>query len=77
MRTLDDIFAAFGGPSKVGQIISVSTEHAAGMKRRGSIPVDYWPALIAAARERRIYGVTYEALTLMHANRTAQQRVAS
>lgn len=66
--TIEDVFGAFGGPSKVGQAIGVSTEHAAAMKRRGSIPVGYWPALIAVARERRITGITYESLTHIHAD---------
>jgi hypothetical protein len=67
METLPALFAAFGGPAKVGQAIRVSTEHAASMKRRNSIPVGYWPLLIAAARERRIPGITYETLTHLHA----------
>jgi hypothetical protein len=67
MSTIDALFSAFGGPSKVGRAIGVSTEHAAAMKRRGSIPVGYWPNLIAAARERQIRGITYESLTHLHA----------
>ena len=69
MQTLDAIFIAFGGPASVGRAIGVSTEHAASMKRRGSIPVDYWPALIRAANEREIHDITYESLTLLHASR--------
>lgn len=39
------------------------------MRRRNSIPVNYWPRLIADAERRNFQGVTYEALTLMHASR--------
>lgn len=67
MRTLDGLFVSFNGPAKVGQALGISTEHAAAMKRRKSIPVDYWPQLIAAARAESIRGVTYESLALMHA----------
>ncbi len=67
MRTLAAIFSAFGGASKVGRAIGVSTEHAASMKRRNSIPVGYWPALVAAAQERQITDITYESLTHLHA----------
>lgn len=67
MDTLDDLFERFGGAAKVGQAIGVSTEHAASMKRRKSIPVDYWPKLIGAARDRRISGVTPERLMHLHA----------
>jgi hypothetical protein len=66
MSMIDVVFSAFGGPSKVGRAIGVSTEHAAAMKRRGSIPVGYWPDLISAARERQIPGITYESLTHLH-----------
>lgn len=77
MDNLEALFTAFGGPSKVGQAVGVSTEHAAAMKRRNSIPVDYWPSLIAAAQERCIAGVTYESLALLHARRPLPQAAAS
>jgi hypothetical protein len=77
--SVDDIFDAFGGPSAVGRVIGKSTEHAASMRRRGSIPVDYWPALIAHAREvaadpeqprcRMMAHVTSDTLMLIHADR--------
>lgn len=76
METLAAVFIAFGGPSKVGQAIGISTEHAAAMKRRNSIPVGYWPLLIEAARERRISGITYESLTHLHAG-PRSERAAS
>jgi hypothetical protein len=71
MQTIEDVFIAFGGPAKIGQAVGISTEHAAAMKRRNSIPVAYWPALIASARERGISCITYESLTLLHAERAA------
>lgn len=71
MKTIEDVFEAFGGPAKVGQAIGVSTEHASAMKRRRSIPDIYRPALVAKARERRIAGITYESLTLLHAEQRA------
>lgn len=66
METIADLFFTFGGPARVGQAIGVSTEHAAAMKRRGSIPVDYWPSLIECAKARRIRGVTAELLMQLH-----------
>lgn len=71
MNTLDSIFAAFGGPAEIGRAIGKSTEHAAAMRRRGSIPVGYWQPLIRAAREKGLDGVTYESLALIHAPSTA------
>lgn len=69
VQTIEDIFRAFGGPAKIGQVIGVSTEHAGAMKRRNSIPVSYWPSLIAAAQERDIEGITAESLLLLHAEK--------
>ncbi len=54
MMTLSSIFDVFGGPAEVGRAIGVSTEHATTMRRRGSIPVRYWPSLLAEARDRSI-----------------------
>lgn len=65
MQTVDDIFAELGGPAEVGRIIGKSTEHAASMKRRRSIPVDYWPPIIEAAREKD-KPITYETLVAVH-----------
>ena len=69
METIAAVFDAFDGPAELGRAIGTTTEHAAGMRRRNSIPVTYWPKLIAAARERRISGITYESLTHMHVER--------
>jgi hypothetical protein len=39
--------------------------------QRGSIPAEYWTALVGAACGRGIPGVTLEALAEMHARRSA------
>ena len=54
MNTVDAIFEAFGGPAALGRAIGIPTEHAAQMKRRKSIPVRWWPKLVAAAKEKGI-----------------------
>jgi antitoxin VapB len=46
--------------------IGIKPSHAQVMKVRGSIPVDYWPATISAARARGIKGVTAELLMKLH-----------
>lgn len=61
MTSTDEIFDRFGGPAAVGRLIGVSTEHAAAMKRRGSIPPAYWADLIAHAAEHGI-GLTSDDL---------------
>lgn len=77
MVTLDDVFEEFGGPAEVGRAIGKSTEHAASMRRRGSIPVEYWPALLAQARGRGIRGLTYELLVRIHVSNKGENRGAT
>lgn len=67
MTTVSDIFAAFHGPAVVGRAIGKPTEHAVQMKRRGSIPVPYWPALVSYAVEHGIADIDYAALVTAHA----------
>ena len=50
MITLDSIFDDLHGPAELARVIGVSTEHATAMKRRRSIPVRYWPALLTGLR---------------------------
>jgi hypothetical protein len=66
MMTVADIFDAFKGPAAIGRAIGKSTEHAASMRRRASIPVRYWPRLINAARAAGIDGINHETLTQAH-----------
>jgi len=54
MDTVNDVFREFGGPTALGRAIGVNPSTASEMRRRASIPVDYWPKLIEAARQRGI-----------------------
>lgn len=65
MSTVSAIFERFDGPANVGRAIGKPTEHAAAMKRRGSIPVRYWPALMAAKPKGK--AITYAELVAAHA----------
>lgn len=67
------IFAALKGPAAVGRIIGKPVEHTTLMRRRRSIPVAYWPALIAHAEEMQIPGVTYADLVAAHAPTPSQR----
>jgi hypothetical protein len=73
MNTFDDVFSAFGGPSRYADAIGIDPVHAGTMKTRGSIPPAYWSDTVAAASylasietdsERRaaLEAVTLEAL---------------
>lgn len=50
MENVDDIFIKLGGTGAVARIIDVKHSAASEMRRRGSIPVRYWPMLIEGAR---------------------------
>lgn len=54
MRTVSDLFITLGGPAVIARILGKKPSTASEMKRRQSIPLTYWPALIAAAQEKGI-----------------------
>lgn len=47
MRSVAEIIDRFGGNSKFAAVIGKGPSTASEMRRRKSIPVDYWPKLIA------------------------------
>lgn len=66
MRRMDSftaIIEVLGGPSVVASAINANTEAVRKMARRNSVNTEYWEGLIELARERRVSGVTYAALT--------------
>ncbi len=67
MNSVPDIIEAFGGPSAFARVIEKGPSTASEMKRNRSIPVEYWPKVIAAAAERGIGGITPENLMKIHA----------
>lgn len=75
MDTVDEVFVAFGGPTALARAIGIKTSAASEMRRRKSIPVDYWKDLVGAAEESGIAGVSYETLVTIHT--PERERVAS
>ncbi len=67
METVADIFAALGGTSAVARLLGVNQSTASEMKRRGSIPNEYWVLLVSRASEHGVDTVTYELLAKIHA----------
>lgn len=67
-RTVSSLIDAFGGTTAFARVISTGPSTAGEMKRSGSIKPRYWPAIIAAARDRGIAfdWVTPESLMRMH-----------
>ena len=66
MTSVSSIFQNLGGPTKVARILDVGFSTASEMRRRGSIPVKYWPKLVAACEAEGVDGITYERLVEMH-----------
>lgn len=72
-KTVADVFDAFGGPAQFARQFGLKgSSTASEMKRRGNISVNLWPPIIALAAERHIEWLTYESLTLMHAQKSLQ-----
>ena len=74
MPSVAGIFDAFDGPAAVGRAIGVTTEHAASMRRRGSIPVGYWPDLLSEGGKHEPPIVTHQDLIEAHASRRPVRR---
>ena len=49
METVDDIFSELGGTGAVATMLEVNHSTASEMRRRGTIPVKYWPKLTSGA----------------------------
>ncbi|MEE7460643.1 hypothetical protein MFUR16E_04515 [Methylobacterium fujisawaense] len=67
IQSVMDLFEALGGTSAVARLLGVGQSTASEMKRRGSIPSEYWVGLVQKAHEAQIVGVTYEVLAFVHA----------
>jgi hypothetical protein len=66
METVSDLIEAYGGVAAFARVIGKSSSTASEMKRRGSVPVAYWPKLIASAGRLGIAGITAERLMWLH-----------
>lgn len=59
----------FGGAQAFGAAIGIQASHARTMKARNSIPADYWPGVVEAARRAAPpLDVTFELLSQLRGN---------
>lgn len=65
MDTLDDLVARWPTAAEFARDIGVKPNHLQTMLVRRSLPTDYWEHAIAAAKRRRISGVTWGTLNAM------------
>lgn len=77
MQSVSSLFDQLGGPTKVARVLDVGFTTASEMKRRGSIPVKYWPRLVAACHAEGVNDVTYDLLVAMHTRSDATASPAS
>lgn len=69
-KSVAELVDAFGGSSAYARVLGIGPSTASEHKRARSIPVKYWPALVAAANSAGISGVTNDALVAMHVERS-------
>lgn len=66
INTISDLIDAFGGSTRFAAVIGKNPSTASEMKRRGSIPVEYWPKVIDGARDAGIHGISNDTLVQLH-----------
>jgi hypothetical protein len=74
--TIPELIDAFGGPTGFAKVIDKNPSTASEMKRSAAIRVSYWPAIVAAAPEHDVPGVTLESIAQMHVNSPAKESAA-
>ena len=67
MNRVEDVFLKFEKTSAFADALGLKLSAASEMRRRGSIPVRYWPKLVEAARERGFDEITNDSLVAIHA----------
>lgn len=70
MDTVAEIIDAFGGNARFAELIGKQPSTASEMRRRGSIPVTYWPRIVESKKGREAR-LTYAKLVSIHASVTA------
>jgi hypothetical protein len=66
ITTFDDLFERWGRPRHLSTDLGVTPQHLRMMRVRRSIPVRFWPRLVAGAARRGIAGLDYELLVRLH-----------
>ena len=62
MNSFHDVIQAFGGGAKLASDIGINPITVRQWGNRGSIPSKYWPAIVEAAKAKRLRGVNYKTL---------------
>ena len=73
MNTVEDVFLAFEGTANFADALALGLSTASEMRRRGSIPVKYWPRLVDEAEKRGALTITYDRLVAIHSERQTRK----
>lgn len=76
MNSVASLIASLGGNAAVGRMIGKASSTVSEMKRRGSVPVEYWPAIRAEALRMGL-SVSYDDLVGMHMKSAPQELTPS
>jgi hypothetical protein len=69
MQTASDIINVLGGNAKVADFLGVGPSTVSEMKRRNSIPVEYFPKLVKVAEREGVKALTLEKLVRIMAKK--------
>lgn len=76
ISNIPDVFNIFVSNVEMADALSVGTSTVSEMKRRKSIPVEYWPALVDAARGKGREDLTLEKLAIISADAARRRKMA-
>jgi hypothetical protein len=74
---MSDVFGLFASNIELAGILSVGQSTVSEMKRRKSIPPQYWPPIVAAVAEKGRSDLTLEKFVQLAARRAARQGEAA
>ncbi|MGK9169095.1 hypothetical protein KXR53_22450 [Inquilinus limosus] len=66
ITSFDDLFTRWPRLGQLSADLGVTPQHLRMMRVRRSIPVRFWPRLVAAAARRGIAGLDYALLVRLH-----------
>lgn len=71
IESVAQLIVSLGNNAAVARAIGKEPSTVSEMKRRGNVPVEYWPALLEAARAKCLV-LTYDILVQMHLKRSSR-----
>jgi hypothetical protein len=76
ISNISDVFNIFPTNVRMADALGVGPSTVSEMKRRGSIPVEYWPVLVDAAKSAGRQDLTLERMAIVSAEAALEKRMA-